>query len=99
MVIALPTPAKLLDDWDCIAVVKNAGIFNDNPELFTVHATPLAVKAVFKPIASLLALAVVRWLDKFNDNPPVPNVIVPFVIAEPMPAKFVEAFDAIAVVR
>ena len=43
------------------AVVKNAGMFKDKPELLTVHATPFAVNAVFNPTASLLALAVVRY--------------------------------------
>ena len=51
---------KLLPALDAIAVVKNAGMFRLNPEELTVHATPFAVRAVFSPIASLLALAVVR---------------------------------------
>jgi len=41
------------------AVVKNAGKFNDNPELLAVIETPLAVSAVLVPSPSLEARAVV----------------------------------------
>jgi hypothetical protein len=58
--MAEPVPAKLDELADCMAVVKKAGTFKESPELFTVHATPLPVSAVFNPTASLLALAVVR---------------------------------------
>lgn len=45
---------------EAIAVVRKAGTFREIPELFTVHATPFPVRAVFNPTASVEALAVVR---------------------------------------
>jgi hypothetical protein len=50
--------------------------FNDSPELFTVQARGPAVRAVFRPIASLLALAVVRPLwDAVTVLPAIPKEI------------------------
>jgi hypothetical protein len=43
------------------AVVKKAGKLSDSPDELAVMLTPFAVRAVFNPMASLLALAVVRY--------------------------------------
>lgn len=51
---------KSLPRFEAIAVVKKAGKLRLRPELLAVTLTPLAVSAVFKPIASLEALAVVK---------------------------------------
>jgi len=55
------TPAYLVVSPESPAVVRKAGTLSERPELLTVHATPFAVKAVFKPTASFEARAVVRY--------------------------------------
>jgi hypothetical protein len=57
---ALTLMFEIVAAFDCIAVVRNAGMFRESPELFTVHETPLAVNAVLRPTASFDARAVVR---------------------------------------
>ena len=68
---------------DCMAVVRNAGTLRLSPELFTVHETPLAVKAVLRPTASVDALAVVR-----NDGTPIVAPLL-FVVATIIEAPLV----------
>lgn len=86
------------------AVVKNAGTFRLMPLLFTVHATPFAVRAVFNPIASLLARAVVRYDGTASFKPAVscvPATTAPatVVVVNPVAAKAVLALLTIAVVK
>jgi predicted naringenin-chalcone synthase len=83
---------------DCAAVVRKAGTLKDRPELFTVHATPFAVRAVFNPTASVEPLAVVRKAGTFSDRPELFTVqATPFAVS----AVFspIASVEARAVVR